>query len=196
MIALREGQHGQGSGRSVPGFKLHEALQECTADLVGHGGHAIAAGFRIAPEMIPGFRERFIEVARKHFGPQPPAHRLVIDAEIPLASLTSNLLLTLEQMEPFGAANPSPVLLADRLQIVGEPRKVGVGERHLSFRVSQGGKELRCIAFGMADRLEELLSQGGQCCLAFTPKLNEWQGFRNVEMEVRDFQPGKTATLE
>lgn len=196
MIALRDGQHGQGSGRSIPGFKLHEALQECTSDLVSHGGHAIAAGFRIVPDLIDGFRDRFIEVARKHFGPQTPAHRLVIDAEVPLANLTINLLLTMEQMEPFGAANPAPLLLADRLQIVGEPRKVGVGERHLSFKVNQAGKELRCIAFGLADRVEHLMSQGGQCSLVFTPRLNEWQGFRSVEMEVRDFQPGPTATLE
>lgn len=196
MIALRDGQYGQGSGRSVPGFNLHEALQECTADLVSHGGHAIAAGFRIVPDMIPAFRDRFLEIARGHFGKHPHAHRLLIDAEVPLSSLTINLLLTLEQMEPFGAANPSPLLLADRLKITGEPRKVGVGERHLSFRVNQGGKELRCIAFGMADRLDELMSQGGECCLAFTPRINEWQGFRNVEMEVRDFQAGPNAKLE
>src|SRR5207302_6765853 len=66
MIALREGQpHGQGSGRSVPGFKLHEALQECTAHLVGHGGHASAAGFRIVPEVIDVFRESFCTVVTR-----------------------------------------------------------------------------------------------------------------------------------
>jgi single-stranded-DNA-specific exonuclease len=196
MIALRDGQHGQGSGRSIPGFRLHEALQECTGDLVSHGGHATAAGFRIVPDLIPMFRDRFAALARRHFGDKSPAHRLVIDAEVPLSSLTTNLLLTVEQMEPFGAANPAPLLLADRLQIVGEPKKVGVGERHLSFRVRQNGKELRCIAFGMADRAEDMMSQGGQCCLAFTPRLNEWQGYRNIEIEVRDFQPGPTAKLQ
>jgi single-stranded-DNA-specific exonuclease len=196
MIALRDGQHGQGSGRSIPGFKLHEALQECTDDLVSHGGHAIAAGFRILPELIPAFRDRFAALAQRHFGDRTPAHRLVIDAEVPLSSLTTNLLLTVEQMEPFGAANPAPLLLADRVQIVGEPRKVGVGERHLSFRVRQNGKDIRCIAFGMADRMEEMMSQSGQCCIAFTPRLNEWQGYRNIEIEVRDFQPGPTAKLE
>lgn len=196
MISLREGMHGQGSGRSIPGFSLHEALQACTADLVSHGGHAVAAGFRIVPDLIPAFRTRFLEVARGHFGEKPPAHRLTIDAEVPLSSLTTNVLLTLDQMEPFGASNPAPVLLADRLQIVGEPKRVGNGDRHLSFRVRQNGKELRCIAFGMAERVEQLMSQGGQCCLVFTPRLNEWQDFRNVELEVKDFQAGANAQLE
>ena len=197
MIALRDGHpHGQGSGRSVPGFRLHEALQECTADLVSHGGHATAAGFRIVPEMIDGFRQRFCDVASRHFGAEPPAHRLTIDAEVPFSALTLGLLQAVEQLEPFGSGNPQPLLLADRLQVVGEPRRVGGGERHLSFRVRQNGKELRAIAFGMGDRAEELMSVGGQCCLAFTPRLNEWQGYRSVEIEVRDFQAGPTARLE
>jgi single-stranded-DNA-specific exonuclease len=197
MIALREGKpHGQGSGRSVPGFRLHEALQECTDSLVSHGGHATAAGFRIVPEMIEPFRQRFCDVALRHFGSQPPAHRLVIDAEVPLSALTFGLLQAIELLEPYGAGNPQPLLLADRLQVVGEPRKVGGGERHLSFRVRQNGKDIRAIAFGMADRAGELMSAGGQCCLAFTPRINEWQGYRSIEIEVRDFQPGPTARLE
>ena len=87
------------------------------------------------------------------------------------------------------------MLLADRLQIVGEPRKVGNGERHLSFRVRQNGKEVRAIAFAMADRTADLMSQQGECCLAFVPRWNEWQGFKSVEIEVKDFQAGPNAVL-
>ena len=79
--------------------------------------------------------------------------------------------------------------------MVGEPRKIGGGERHLSFRVSQQGTTLRAIAWGMADRAEELMSAGGACCLAFTPKLNEWQGWRSIDLEVTDLQPGAEARL-
>ncbi len=197
MIALREGQpHGQGSGRSVPGFKLHEALQTCTADLVGHGGHASAAGFRILPEAIDIFRENFCNVVASQFGSEPHPHRLTIDAEVPLSALTTGVMQAIEQLEPYGSGNPPPLLLADRLQIVGAPRKVGEGERHVSFRVRQNGKEVRGIAFGMGDRVEELMSQGGQCCLAFTPRWNEWNGYKAVEIEVKDFQAGPEAKLD
>jgi single-stranded-DNA-specific exonuclease len=120
----------------------------------------------------------------------------VLDAEVPLSALTLGLLQSLEQLEPYGSGNPQPLLLADRLEVVGEPRRVGAGERHLSFRVRQNGKELRCIAFGMGDRLDELMSAERQCCLAFTPRLNEWQGFRSVNLEVRDFQAGPQARLD
>ncbi len=197
MIALRPNQpHGQGSGRSVAGFPLHQALEECTAHLVSHGGHAAAAGFRVVPEMIGPLREQFSAVVQRHFGAAPPPACLTIDAETPLATLTSKVMLTLEQLEPFGAGNPAPVLLADRLRIVGTPRKVGNGERHLTFRVRQEGKELKAIAFGMADRLDEMMSQGGQISVVFTPRLNEWQGFRSTEIEVKDFQAGPDVRLE
>lgn len=197
MISLRaDPPHGQGSGRSVPGFKLHEALQHCTTHLLSHGGHAAAAGFRILPDAIPDFRASFYSLAERHFGAQPPAHRLILDAEVPLSSLTVGLLQAMQQLEPYGAGNPQPLLLADRLKVVGTPRRVGNGERHLSFRVDQNGKQLRCIAFGMGERLEELMSASGQCSLAFTPRLNEWQGYRSVEIEVRDFQPGPQAKLQ
>ena len=119
----------------------------------------------------------------------------MLDAEVPFSSLTSNLMLTLEQMEPFGSGNPAPVLLADDLQIVGEPKVVGNGERHLSFRVQQESKVIKAIAFNFVDRARDLMSAGGRCCLAFTPKLNEWNGFKSVEIEVKDFQPGPRATL-
>ncbi|MEQ1699385.1 MAG: acyl-CoA dehydrogenase family protein, partial [Ilumatobacteraceae bacterium] len=54
----------------------------------------------------------------------------------------------------------------------------GEVQRHMDFRVTQGDTKLRCVAWGMADRMEELMSAGGDCCLAFTPKVNEWNGAR------------------
>jgi single-stranded-DNA-specific exonuclease len=186
---------GIGSGRSVNGFALHQALHACGDLLLGHGGHAAAAGFRIAPENIDAFRALLVEYAATHFpdGPLPPL--LELDAEVPLSMLTMGLLDDLDRLEPYGAENRRPLFLAGGLQVKGEPRKIGGGERHLSFRVAQQGTTLRAIAWGMAERAEELMSAGGACCLAFTPKLNEWQGYRSVDLEVTDFQPGAEARL-
>jgi single-stranded-DNA-specific exonuclease len=196
LIALRDGDGpGHGSGRSVPGFPLHEALAACGDGLVSHGGHAAAAGFKVGPDLVGAFRERFCAYADLHFASGPPAPRLVLDAEVPLSALTPGLIEAVNQLEPYGAGNPQPLFLAGGLQVVGEPRRIGAGERHMSFRVRQEGRELRVIAFGMADRAEELMSGGGKCCLAFTPKINEWQGRRSVELELRDLQPGDQARL-
>jgi single-stranded-DNA-specific exonuclease len=101
----------------------------------------------------------------------------------------------MDRLEPYGAQNPRPRLLAGGLQIVGEPRKMGGGERHLQFRVKQGSTNLRCVAWGMAERADELMSAGGQCCLAFTPKINDWNQQRRIDLDVADFQAGPEAKL-
>jgi single-stranded-DNA-specific exonuclease len=186
---------GQGSGRSVPGFPLHEALRACEEHLLSHGGHMAAAGFKIHPERVDAFREQFCAYAARHFPSGPPAPRLVIDAEVPLSVLTYGLLEAIDRLEPYGAANTRPLFLAGGLEVLGTPRRIGQGERHMSFRVRQGETAMRAIAFGMGDRLEELLSAGGRCCLVFTPRINEWNGYRSIELEVADFQPGAEARL-
>jgi single-stranded-DNA-specific exonuclease len=184
-----------GSGRSIPGFALHEALLACTDCLVSHGGHAAAAGFRVRLDQLDRFRERFCEFTATHFPGGTPAPRLILDAEVPLSTLTLGLLGEIDRLEPYGAQNPRPRFLAGGLEIVGEPKRMGGGDRHLSFRVRQSGVTLRAVAFNMGDRVEELMSAGGRCCLAFTPKLNEWNGWKNVEIDVCDFQPGHQARL-
>lgn len=200
LIALRKERDdcpliGQGSGRSVPGFPLHEALQACGDHLISHGGHAAAAGFKIRPELIEVFRQRFCAYAAEYFQVSPHTPRLLIDAEVPLSTLTTNLVQDLSHLEPYGTDNRRPLFLAAGLHVVGEPTRVGGGERHLSFRVRQQGTNLRAIAFGMADRAEELMSAGGACCLVFTPRVNDWQGFRRVDLEVVDFQARPQAQL-
>lgn len=184
-----------GSGRSISGFPLHKALAACDHLLVGHGGHHAAAGFRIRPDNIAAFREHFCAVAAEHFPQGPPAPTLVLDAEVPLGALTFGLLDDLDKLEPYGAENRRPYFLAGGLEVVGEPRKVGNGERHLMFRVRQQGTVLKAIGWGMAERIEELMSGGGHCALVFTPRPNVWQGYKSIDLEVTDFQAAGEAKL-
>jgi single-stranded-DNA-specific exonuclease len=184
-----------GSGRSVPGFALHEALRACGEGLVSHGGHAAAAGFKIRQAHVDDFRARFCAYAALQFASGPPAPRLVLDAEVPLSAVTHGFVKELARLEPYGSQNPRPLFLAGGLEVVGAPRRVGHGERHLSFRVRQHGTTLRAIGFNLADRCEELMSASGSCCLVFTPRLNEWQGFTQVDLEVQDLQAGSRARL-
>src|SRR5207249_7281281 len=91
LIASRE-DPAQGSGRSVPGFPLHEALQACGDGLVSHGGHAAAVGFKIPHAVLDGFRERLCTYTATCFPAGPPTRGLVIDAEVPLSTLTPGLV--------------------------------------------------------------------------------------------------------
>ncbi|HEY3789165.1 MAG TPA: single-stranded-DNA-specific exonuclease RecJ, partial [Urbifossiella sp.] len=187
-----------GSGRSVPGFPLHMALKACEEHLIGHGGHAAAAGFKLKPENLDAFSMAFNAYAVAHFpNGTPPAPRLTLDTEVPLSALTWGLLRDIDKLEPYGASNPKPRFLAAGIKAEAA-RAIGSGDvkRHLDFRARQGDTTCRCVAWGMADRLEELLSAGGDCCIAFTPKVNEWNGMFRIELVVHDFKPGITVDLE
>lgn len=195
MISTQE-EVGSGSGRSIDGFALHEALAACGKHLISHGGHAAAAGFKVAKDKIDDLREAFVTQANKKLDGKTLQHTITLDAEIPLTALTNGLMKGIAALEPHGSGNRRPMFLASGLQVVGEPRKVGKGEHHLSFRVKQqNGPVIKAIGWGMADRVEELLSQQGECCLAFSPKINEWNGYINIDMEVADLQAGGVAKL-
>jgi single-stranded-DNA-specific exonuclease len=196
LIAVSEVRNvGQGSGRSTHALALHTAMEACSEHLLSHGGHAAAAGFRVLPSRIDDFRRRFLEYATAQSSSLDLGPILTIDAEVPLSSITSGLIDSLARLEPHGAGNPRPRFLTGPVQVVGEPRLVGRDLRHLRLRVRQNGTILPAIAFGMATRTDELMSAGGECCLVFTPSINEWQGFRHVQLEIADFQPGDCAHL-
>ena len=146
------------------------------------------------PDWVAEYKET--EVLEADAEGYPKTARLVLDAEVPLASLTYGLMNELDKLEPYGAGNPKPKFLASGLK-VESPRLIGKEEvkKHLDFRVRQGGTSIRCVAWNMADRMEELMSAGGDCCLAFTPKINEWNGNRRIQLQIVDLKPGRTVEL-
>jgi len=105
------------------------------------------------------------------------------------------LLRDLDQLEPYGASNRRPRFLTGGLELVGDPRRIGKDRQHLSFKVKQDDKSLRAVAWNMGERMDELMSGNGYCCLAFTPKFNTWNGYTNIDLEVSDFQAGEDAVL-
>jgi single-stranded-DNA-specific exonuclease len=197
IIAARpEEQYASGSGRSIPGFPLHEALRACESELITHGGHAMAAGFKVAVDRIDSLREKFRRFVVDHFPERiPPKPRLVLDAELPLQSINHKLVEEMNRLEPYGAENPKPKFLIGPLQLQGDPRRIGDGEMHLSFRVKQGSTSMRAVAWRKGERMEELLAPKCTFFVVATPVINEWQGSRNVELHVADFQVGEEVRL-
>lgn len=186
LIAL-DGEAGQGSARSVPGFALNEALAACGEHLSGHGGHAMAAGLRIEASRVPAFRDAFHAYATARLNRAAMTPRLMIDAEVELAALDEKLVDDFARLEPFGSGNPEPCLSTDWVSVVGEPRVVGANGEHLQFVLVQNGLQRRAIAFGHA-KYRAPLCDARRCRVAFAPIINEFGGRRAVEIQVRDLQ--------
>ena len=184
LIALENGR-GKGSARSIAGFHLYQSLERCRRHLVGFGGHAFAAGLSIAENEVEVFAAAFEEVARECLSEEDLQPRVLHDGEILLEELSESAVRQLAELAPFGAGNPEPSFLARG----GWAQQVQpVGGKHLRFTLRQGGYSLPCIAFGMAERQQDLV---GELDLLFTPVLNEWRGKVSVQLRLKDFRPAE-----
>jgi single-stranded-DNA-specific exonuclease len=182
LIALENGQ-GKGSARSIAGFHLYCALQDCSEFLAGYGGHQYAAGLSLPGEAVDAFAAALDGVARRILSAEDLVPKLPHDGEILLEDITRGSLGELAKLSPFGAGNPEPAFVARGLRA----QQVSVvGEKHLRFTARQGGYSIPCIAFGMVDRRTEL---EGEFDLLFHPGLNEYRNSVTVQLRVRDIRP-------
>jgi single-stranded-DNA-specific exonuclease len=180
-------EHAQGSARSIPGFDLYEAIKDCSEGLLAFGGHPAAAGLKVTEELLPVFAQRFEERCRLALEAAPLERALEIDAEVPFGVLNTRVVEEIEKLEPHGLSNPRPLLLASNVRVEGSPRIVGEQKKHVQLRLGQDGIVFKAIAWGMADRGGEL-AVGTRCSVVFQPSINEWNGRREVQLEVRDFE--------
>lgn len=186
---------GIGSCRSIPGFELHRALAACTEHLVGHGGHAAAAGLKIEERMVERFRADFCEYAATEISSGRAVAELPIDAEVPLSMLTLDAIQQLERLAPFGNSNPRPTFCAVGLKLDEPPKKIGGGGRHLSLKLSQYRTSMRAVAFGQGEWADELEKVEGPIDCAFRPIINEFRGRRTVELQLVDWRVSQPAAV-
>ena len=184
MIALSNG-HGQGSARSVPGFHLARALDACREHLEACGGHEMAAGLRLETSKFADFRQAFCEYAKKGVSDEMMTPTIRVDCVAELRQLSEALVTDLHRLGPFGPSNPKPLLCCSGVEIAGEPRTCGRNSEHLQFRIRQGNTLMKCIAFGRAE-LANTLQSGVRVDIAGEPGVNEFNGHRSVELEVKD----------
>ncbi len=171
---------GKGSCRSITGFSIVAALGRCASLLERFGGHEMAAGLSVRAGQIEALRQALNAYATATMQEQDYLPTVHVDAEIQLAELGEDLLRALEQLEPCGAGNPTPIFAASGLRLRGTPRVVGKG--HWKFQVTDGERTLEAIWFGAADR--ELPRT--EFDIAFLPEANEYGGERTLQLRVRD----------
>jgi single-stranded-DNA-specific exonuclease len=183
LIALDKDGSGKGSGRSIEGFDLHGALEECKNHLIKFGGHKYAAGLSIQKEALADFKAAVNEIALRKLKDLPLVPVISPCAWLNLSDINPRLMRLLELMEPFGPGNPRPTFFSDALRLAGRPSIAG--EKHLKFMAVQGGTAFDVIAFGMAHRMEELTGQANHFGLAFGLEENQWNGTSKIQLKVK-----------
>jgi single-stranded-DNA-specific exonuclease len=178
LIALQDG-NGKGSGRSIPGFHLHDALRACSEHLIRFGGHKYAAGLTIDEVTLEEFAERFDEVAAGLLSEEDLLPEIRIDAELAPGEISRVTAEQVALLEPFGSGNPRPVFLLRCAKVV---EKTVVKGRHLRLRLAAGRSHLEAMGFSMAGRIPD----GEFLDLVFCLEVNVWNGRESVRLRLKD----------
>lgn len=184
LLCLESGIY-KGSARGIPNFHLFQGLSRCRDLLIEFGGHKYAAGVKVAPENLEKFKERFESVVREMVPEEGFTPVMMLDAQANLDELGLEQVVKFQDLSPFGAGNPEPVVLIRDVQILN-PRVVG-GD-HLSFTVRQNGVSIGAIAFRQAHELERLAERME---LAVVPEVQSWQGVSQVKLRVKSMRPAE-----
>lgn len=207
LVISLEGEEAHGSGRSVAGFHLLEAIESCASLFDRYGGHSHAVGFALPAGRVPELRTRLDAFARTRLTPADLEPILEVDAEIGLDQVTPDLLQLVSLIEPFGMQNPQPVFATQAVRLLQPPRIMK--EKHLKLKVganfaqgqSSGPFNWRhaitydATGWRMAERASsEQLLAGDVLDIAFNVGQNEHPEFGGLELTLCDLKKKRVET--
>lgn len=184
MIISRGETEAKGSGRSIEGFSMFEAICACGDLLIKFGGHPMAAGITLKPENIEAFRKRINQYAAEHF-PQMPTQTVTLDCKLNPAALSVSMAQSLTQLEPFGNGNPQPVFGLFNMELSNVTPVGGGG--HLRLTLEKNGAVITAMRFNT--KPEELPYHiGDKIDLAVQLEAREFRGQPSLTVIVRDMK--------
>ncbi len=185
IVISRSGDIAKGSGRSIDGFCLYDALSYCSDILVQYGGHVLAAGLTVESDKIDIFREKINEFALKC---DPAVPVLNIDCKINPVSINTDLLNSISILEPFGAENPQPLFGLYNMELSGI-QPVGAG-KHLRLTLRRKTTSIAVILFSVTQE-EFPFSIGDSIDVAVKLGVNEYQGKTQVSIQAKAIKLSK-----
>jgi len=196
VVSVEDGV-AHGSGRSVDGFQLLEAIETCSDLFTRFGGHAFAVGFAMPAAELPELKRRLGLHAEERLAAHEPEQVLHIHAELPLNRITPVLAGWLRKLEPFGHGNPEPIFVARRAKIASPPRVMK--DRHIRLELSQDTAAavrasglVRAVGWDWASRCMDLrLCEGSLIDVAYRIRENDHPDFGGIEVEIAGVRPAE-----
>lgn len=183
LLLQRDNGVCQGSGRSVDGFDLHEALESCSDLLDRFGGHDMAAGLTLRTDRFEAFTERFTDLANQGLTIDALVPPLRIDCDATLEELTPEAVRQLDRLGPFGRSNPAPSIRLSGVRLAGPPEPLGQHGKHIAMRVQLGARVIRIVAWDWGERRASLRA-GDEVDVVVEPKISTWAARRGGQPAV------------
>jgi single-stranded-DNA-specific exonuclease len=182
ILLCKEGKVAKGSGRSIPGFDLHEALMKCPNTIEKFGGHSMAIGITVQTSKLENFNQEFEQIAAEsHIEEIKPT--IFIDGKIELVDLNKQMVESLKQLEPFGEGNKTPIFVFRHLKI-DSIRALSEG-KHLKLTLKQGNTIISAIGFNLGQLAEEYRI-GDKLDIVGMLEINTFNGVDSLQINIKD----------
>lgn len=187
IILTQSNDKAAGSARSVPGFDVYEAIEECADLLEQFGGHTFAAGMTMPVDNIDAFRRKFEEVVSRTIKEEHLTPLIDIDLPLDFSEINDKLVRIVKQMGPFGPHNLQPTFMSDDVYLVGEP--IIMKEKHLKMTLKQGksGHILTAIGFGFAHLVDQI-RPGKPFSVCYQVEQNFYNGNVSLQLMLKDLK--------
>jgi single-stranded-DNA-specific exonuclease len=187
LVFTKSGDKLAASARSVKGFDIYEALEQCSEYLEQFGGHKYAAGLTLTPDQYIPFKEKFEAVVNKTIDKELLIPEITIDSTLDLSEITPKFFRILKQMGPFGPKNMKPVFATSSVRDNGYAKRVGADKSHLKLNIINGAdqKTYNAIAFGLGDKINSIQNDFD---IVYTIDENEWNGNTSIQLLVKDIK--------
>lgn len=188
LVFTKSGDLLTASARSVRGFDVYEALQNCSKYIEQFGGHKYAAGLSIKEENYRAFKVAFENEVDKTLAVHLRTPELLIDAEIQLSAVTPKFYRILKQFAPFGPQNMAPVFMTSDVVDTGYAKCVGEEDKHLKISAAQdNGEPINGIGFGLGDKLPYVANKS-TFSIAYAIDENQWNGRISLQLKLKDIK--------
>jgi single-stranded-DNA-specific exonuclease len=184
LVSFDENNIGKGSGRSVNGINLVDALTYCSDLLVKYGGHELAAGLTVERDNFEAFKKRINDYVRENVSDELCVTPIEADAYIEPSDITLDQANELLLLEPYGVSNPSPLFFMKDANVKDI---ISLAQKHTKLIVEKDGITINALYFGHS-RSSLPIYTGDTVDLAFTIGINEFRGVTEVQMIVRDLK--------
>jgi single-stranded-DNA-specific exonuclease len=187
IVFTKSGDKLAASARSVKDFDIYNALEACAEHLEQFGGHMYAAGMTLKEENYAAFKEAFEQTVRTTLAPDLLIPEIEVDAELNLSDINPKLIRLLNQFEPFGPHNRTPVFVSTNVKDTGYAKTLGLHGEHLKLYLKQANSEsFGAIGFGLGNKLH--LAQNSNFDVAYCIDENEYNGTVSVQLRVKDLR--------
>lgn len=184
ILICFDGDEGKGSGRSIEGFDLYQALSDCSDNLLKYGGHEMAIGLSLKKENFEEFKNSIVDYVNRNMSDNN-IPTIKVDSIIQLKDISTSVINDLNLLQPYGESNSAPIFISKNVKV--DKIRTLSNDKHLKLNIKDGNIVFDAIAFNMGNRKDSVKMESGVDILHYL-EVNSFNGSEFIQLNVKDIK--------